>query len=99
MSEKIKLVTIQDLLDTIEKSLHYKVSFYIKPRNENNPDGKILDVYVDQTDGKIYTNSYPLDNVDDPNKYIVLNVLYDVIPCILTWCSIESVYYDYTKLE
>ena len=44
-------------------------------------------------------NSYPLDNVDDPNKYIVLNVLYDVIPCILTWCSIESVYYDYTKLE
>lgn len=96
MPDKSQLITIQDILDCIDKSHQYKVSIYVEPRDKGNAEGKILQFQHNKTDGKMYVNFYSLGNVNDPNEHVVQNILYDVVPYILTWCSLELVYYDYT---
>jgi len=95
MTNKSQLITIQDILDCIDKSHRYKVSIYVESRDKGNAEGKILQFQHNETDGKMYVNFYSLENVNNPNKHIVQNILYDVVPYILTWCSMEPVYYDY----
>lgn len=98
MSEKKQLVTIQDILDCIYKSHGCNVSIYVESRNEGNAEGKILQFHHDAKDGKMYVNFYSLENVNTSDERIVQNILYDVIPYILTWCSLEPVYYDYKQV-
>jgi len=99
MTNKKQLTTINEILQLNAKLFENStLVFYIKSKNIQNKYGKILQMFMDrENDDTINVTAYSLEDVNKNNTYSEKSFIYDVLPNILAWCTIEPVFYEIVK--